>query len=84
MRKDQTLGDYLKTQGVSRRGFLKGVGAGAVATGLVQAKHDTQEAAAQSQEDSGGNVAPHFQARMTTRSLSPLLPQSNDYFDHQI
>jgi xanthine dehydrogenase YagT iron-sulfur-binding subunit len=34
--------------GISRRGFLKGVGAGAVATGLIQGQSATPEAAAQS------------------------------------
>lgn len=38
-----------KTGGISRRGFLKGVGAGAVATGFLQGAREFEEAAAQSQ-----------------------------------
>ncbi len=37
-----------ESQRLSRRGFLKGVGAGAVATGLVKGTSETPEAAAQS------------------------------------
>lgn len=40
--------------GISRRGFLKGVGAGAVATGMVQAKTDTPKAAAQAAQSPVG------------------------------
>ena len=40
--------------GISRRGFLKGVGAGAVATGLVSSVRDMQEASAQVQANVKG------------------------------
>lgn len=40
--------------GISRRGFLKGVGAGAVATGLVSGVRDIQDAAAQGQANTKG------------------------------
>ena len=43
------------TSGISRRGFLKGVGAGAVATGLLQGTSSAPKAEAQS---SGGVVGP--------------------------
>ncbi len=43
------------TSGISRRGFLKGVGAGAVATGLLQGTRGAPRAEAQS---SGGVVGP--------------------------
>lgn len=51
---DQKIGPGRGFRDVSRRGFLKGVGAGAAAAGLVTAKTDTPKAAAQSQAKSVG------------------------------
>ena len=44
----------IESGGLSRRGFLKGVGAGAVASGLIRGKTDSKEVSAQSQAASQG------------------------------
>jgi len=62
----------IESGGLSRRGFLKGVGAGAVASGLIQGKTGSKEAAAQSQgaTQGPGNLSITLDINGSKRSLT--------------